>query len=57
MQNIFVPKKIPVLAMRNRTVSMATHYMILNNGDIHRKSIISQPVFNIERKRCHEMKT
>ena len=57
MQNIFVPKKIPVWAMTNRIVSKATHYMILNNGGIHRKSIISQPVFNIERQSCHEIKT
>ena len=33
--------------MWNRTVSMATHYMILNNGGIRRKLIISQPVFNV----------
>ena len=29
---------------------MATHYTILNNGGICRKSIISQPVFDIGNK-------
>ena len=32
---IFVQKKEPVWVMSNRTVSMATHYTILNNKGIH----------------------
>ena len=56
MRKIIVPKKIMVWAMRNRSISMATHYTILNNGVIHSKLIISQPMFNIERQSWYLIK-
>ena len=34
---------------------MATHYTILNNGGIHSKLKIFQPVFNIERQSWYKI--
>ena len=42
--------------MRNQSIFMATHYTILNNGGIHSKLIISQPMFSIERQSWYQFK-
>ena len=47
MRKKIVPEKKGIWAMGNLSISMATHYTILNNVDIHSKLIIFQPMFNI----------
>ena len=46
--NVFGPEEKTCLGYVNRTISMATHYTILNNEGIQSKLIITQPVFQYQ---------